>query len=182
MAIKTFTAGSVLTASDTNTYLANSGLVYITTVSFNSLNTTINNCFSSAYDNYRIIFTSTGSSLGGAIGVYMRPNGVSAGYGGSILRSYGSTANAIPNNSDIFLLGYTTSTSHQFTAQIDLISPYLPQPTLCNFQSFGYNSADNVNYAGGENLYTTGQYTNLLIGVFTGTVDAKVTIYGYRKA
>ena len=30
MAIKTFTTGEVLTASDTNTYLANAGLVYIT--------------------------------------------------------------------------------------------------------------------------------------------------------
>jgi hypothetical protein len=29
MAIKTFTTGEVLTASDTNTYLANSGLVYV---------------------------------------------------------------------------------------------------------------------------------------------------------
>jgi hypothetical protein len=31
MAIKTFTTGEVLTASDTNTYLANSGLVFETT-------------------------------------------------------------------------------------------------------------------------------------------------------
>ena len=29
MAIKTFTTGEVLTAADTNTYLANSGLVYV---------------------------------------------------------------------------------------------------------------------------------------------------------
>ena len=29
MAIKTFTSGAVLTAADTNTYLTNSGLVYI---------------------------------------------------------------------------------------------------------------------------------------------------------
>jgi hypothetical protein len=31
MAIKTFTTGEVLTAADTNTYLANSGLVYVKT-------------------------------------------------------------------------------------------------------------------------------------------------------
>jgi hypothetical protein len=29
MAIKTFTTGEVLTASDTNTYLANAGLVFV---------------------------------------------------------------------------------------------------------------------------------------------------------
>ena len=34
MAIKTFTTGEVLTASDTNTYLANSGLVYVAGASF----------------------------------------------------------------------------------------------------------------------------------------------------
>jgi hypothetical protein len=60
MAIKTFTTGEVLTASDTNTYLANSGLTYITQGTV-SANTTLNftSIFTSAYDNYRVVFTSS---------------------------------------------------------------------------------------------------------------------------
>jgi hypothetical protein len=57
MAIKTFTSGSVLTASDTNTFLANSGLVYIAegSTSTSVLGLNFNNVFSSTYDNYRIV-------------------------------------------------------------------------------------------------------------------------------
>ena len=57
MAIKTFTSGEVLTAADTNTYLANSGLTYITTGTITSAaaSLSINNCFTSTYDNYRIV-------------------------------------------------------------------------------------------------------------------------------
>jgi hypothetical protein len=58
MAIKTFTTGEVLTASDTNTYLANSGLVYVAqgTVAANtSLNFT--SIFTDSFINYRVVFT-----------------------------------------------------------------------------------------------------------------------------
>ena len=58
MAVKTFTS-STLTASDTNTYLANAGLVYVTSVTGGTGVTTItvSNCFSSTYDAYRIVLT-----------------------------------------------------------------------------------------------------------------------------
>jgi LAS superfamily LD-carboxypeptidase LdcB len=57
MAIKTFTSGSVLTAADTNTYLANSGLVYIAegSTSTSVLGLNFNNVFTTTYDNYRIM-------------------------------------------------------------------------------------------------------------------------------
>lgn len=63
MAIKTFTAGSVLTAADTNTYLANSGLVYVGGSDFsNELIVYANNVFSSAYDFYTVECTFVGST------------------------------------------------------------------------------------------------------------------------
>ena len=53
MAVKTFTTGEVLTASDTNTYLANAGLVYITSTSVGTGGSlTVSNCFSATYNNY----------------------------------------------------------------------------------------------------------------------------------
>ena len=56
MAIKTFTTGEVLTAADTNTYLANSGLVFIKsqTVGTAVLSVNVTSCFSATYDNYLI--------------------------------------------------------------------------------------------------------------------------------
>ena len=55
MAIKTFTSGEVLTAADTNTYLANSGLVYITGGSLSGTATQFVGCFTSTFTNYRIL-------------------------------------------------------------------------------------------------------------------------------
>jgi len=66
MAIKTFTTGEVLTASDTNTYLANSGLVFVssTTIGTAVSSVTVSNCFSSTYTNYKIVaYGGIGSSL-----------------------------------------------------------------------------------------------------------------------
>ena len=56
MAIKTFTTGEVLTAADTNTYLANSGLVYVKSQTIGSAVSSVNvtSAFSSTYDNYVI--------------------------------------------------------------------------------------------------------------------------------
>ena len=55
MAVKTFTTGEVLTASDTNAYLANSGLVYIKEQAFNASSFNFTSIFSATYDVYRIV-------------------------------------------------------------------------------------------------------------------------------
>ena len=58
MAIKTFTTGEVLTAADTNTYLANSGLVYVASGTV-AANTALNftSIFTDSFVNYRVVFT-----------------------------------------------------------------------------------------------------------------------------
>ena len=59
MAIKTFTTGELLTASDTNTYLANSGLVYVSSgTTAGTANTlAIATAFSSTYEHYLLHLT-----------------------------------------------------------------------------------------------------------------------------
>jgi hypothetical protein len=57
MAIKTFTTGEVLTASDTNTYLANAGLVYVSSGSFTGATSFEITGFSSTYQYYRVLLT-----------------------------------------------------------------------------------------------------------------------------
>ena len=54
MAIKTFTTGEVLTAADTNTYLANSGLVYVAGATFTGAGTFDVTGFSSSYLFYHL--------------------------------------------------------------------------------------------------------------------------------
>ena len=63
MAVKTFSTGEVLTASDTNTYLANAGYNYISTTTFTAVATKqFTSAFSSTYTDYRAILTLTASA------------------------------------------------------------------------------------------------------------------------
>jgi hypothetical protein len=72
MAIKTFTTGEVLTASDTNTYLANSGLVFVKSQAITSGSTVVvTDAFSSTYDNYRIVIDNGVATGNGAVGLQL---------------------------------------------------------------------------------------------------------------
>jgi hypothetical protein len=77
MAIKTFTTGEVLTSADTNTYLANSGLVAIAptsvagtgvsvsnaTVTFSASSAVnVNGVYSATYKNYKVLINISSSS------------------------------------------------------------------------------------------------------------------------
>ena len=76
MAIKTFNSGEVLTASDTNTYLANSGLVYIDGTTVTAQTTvTIDNCFTSTYAHYFLTYNFTTSIQGQYTALRLRAGG-----------------------------------------------------------------------------------------------------------
>jgi len=65
MAIKTFTTGEVLTASDTNTYLANAGWVYVNSGTFSGQTALqVSSVFTSTYTNYKVVFENIISATG----------------------------------------------------------------------------------------------------------------------
>ena len=82
MAVKTFTSER-LTSSDVNTYLTNSGLVYIKqqTVGSNVGAVTVTDAFSASFDNYYITYT--GGTLNGLnlVEIYMGNAAGTAYYG-----------------------------------------------------------------------------------------------------
>ena len=67
MAIKTFSDGVALPASDINTYLTNSGLVYITSQTLASTATNVVGCFSSQFRDYLVVLDGVGTSAASAI-------------------------------------------------------------------------------------------------------------------
>ena len=96
MAIKTFTTGEVLTASDTNTYLANAGLVYVTSATIGTAvsSVTVSNCFSSTYDAYRIVITGgVGTTAGNSLSMTLA--GLSSGYSSGIIYTTYTTASVL---------------------------------------------------------------------------------------
>ena len=98
MAIKTFTTGEVLTASDTNTYLANSGLVYITSTAVSGSTVSVSNCFNSTYDWYKVVLFVTGTVTGSDINIRMRTTSDDSGAVYSFSRIYAYSQTSSPTN------------------------------------------------------------------------------------
>jgi hypothetical protein len=185
MAIKTFTTGEVLTASDTNTYLANSAMTYIGAYTATAATLFIDGCFTSTYSNYFITFQSTAVTSTGSFMFKLRAsstaNSTNYGYGGL---QYYTTANATnqQNASDTSMLFSAASgTSYTFNT-IYVSTPAVAQPTPIMVDFVSWYS----NYAGGSirgfhNVSTA--YDGFQITSNTGaTITGTIRVYGIRQA
>ena len=194
MAIKTFTSGEVLTASDTNTYLANAGLNYITTASVTSASSAlvINGCFTSTYDNYRIVI--------GRINLNPNPCSLffrmrAAGTDFSGFANYwaytGIQSNSTALNSNgatdqsLFTGVVSTFNDRMASVTMDMYAPQTASTrTLATVQTVGYNGTfysrngiivcDNTTQFDGLDFFTD--------NVGTPINELQVVVYGYRKA
>ena len=188
MAIKTFTTGEVLTASDTNTYLNNGGLVYITQTTVGSAVSTVNitSCFSSTYDNYMVSFaniTSTGGNAGTVNYKLLSGSTASSSlyYGNTfyiVTAAAGAMANSpFSNGPNGEAMSISTSTTNSGVMQIQ--SPFLAQYTRTQ-----HMSADN-NYVRWNSIVhqSATSYDGIQFLTSAGTITGgTITIYGYRKA
>ena len=190
MAVKTFTTGEVLTASDTNTYLNNGGLVYITsTTATIGTSISVNSCYTSTYTNYRVIAQGN-VGTGGEITMrlrtgitddsaatykwgrtYFRIDNGASGVGGSVAASEATIGLAVA--------------STQFFTVFDVFNPQVATQTMWSTQPYVEpNTATSNSYlgfaAGQKN--TTSQYDGISL-FFPGTISSvTITIMGYRKA
>ena len=180
MAIKTFTTGEVLTAADTNTYLANSGLVYIKqqTIGSGVASVTVTNAFSTTYDNYRIIIT--GMAASGTVATrFQLSNSTGSTYATSgWIFQYGGTFTAETATAQTgALIGHCVSTGIT-TAVIEVQSPFLS--TTSSFTGLSISNAygdDRRSFDSSTNS-STGFVFSPLSGTITG---GTITVFGYRK-
>lgn len=186
MAIKTFTAGSVLTASDTNTFLANSGLVYVggATLSLSTTPSNVTGVFSSTYSNYRVLINVTSKST---------TNRVDMRY---IVGTTPTTTNYYQSGiaSDVFsnttLYFQRSANDQQFyglssnsvgqTISFDIYSPNLA--VLTSHHGTVQDPVTAVPYIVGGMNNVTSQFTGFQLFTSTGTATAKYAVYGYREA
>lgn len=182
MAIKTFTTGELLTAADTNTYLANSGLVYIKQVALSST-TSVTSAFSSEYRNYRI-FVAT-STRSGSADIQMRLNvgaspdatalyayaGQRSGYNTTAPTSIGASTQTN------WIIGRVDSGSELGMIVLDICNPQTSVRTTFTSQSVDFQFLQNM----GGNAGMTTQFDGFTLygpATWTGTVY----VYGYRQS
>jgi hypothetical protein len=181
MAIKTFTTGEVLTASDTNTYLANAGLVFVKsqTVGATVSSVTVSDAFNSTYDNYRIILAGGVGST--SLSISMTLGSTAANYYGSVLfANYGGGgAQAVSANAETNMRYIGGADTSFLQVNVDVCAPNLAKATTAGgtfqnntaFGSCSYRLADST------------QYTAFTLTCDSGTITGgTITVYGYRKA
>ena len=187
MAVKTFSTGVVLTASDTNVFLANAGLVYVSTTTF-SAGATIQftGCFTSTYRNYRSYLDLTASA---GTNFYIRLlNGITPATGNILCtNAYNqySAASIVKNarGDQYGLIGsaFATLTS---TYMIDWIAPQATDYTAYYANGVGARSTTDSDWNNtfARNIVTTSfdgfEITTAGATTLTGTLRH----YGVRNA
>lgn len=183
MAVKTFSTGEVLTAADTNTYLNNGGLVYITgTTGTTTAAINVNNCFSATYDNYRIVISNGTADATRSIYLRMRASGTDSTasyyYGARYaLFSGAGGADVTGNNVGQFLPG-TYSTSPKSATTLDICNPFDAVHTT--IMGTGSNFDAWYSFGGVHQVNTS--YDGFTLFPAAGTLTLTVRVYGYREA
>lgn len=182
MAIKTFSAGEVLTAGDTNTYLNNGGLVYVTSQTFTGqTSVSFNNCFTSTYDNYYLQVSVIGSVAGNAYNMRYRVGGVDAtsadyAYWGFY---WNTSAVNLTTTGATGLFINNRSTSVYDVTNIYVFGPNQSRTTGHQVDSIELNTGLLIKTAGRFGLTTV--FDGFTIYAASGTITGTISVYGYRK-
>jgi hypothetical protein len=179
MAVKTFTS-EILTSSDTNTYLANSGLVYVTSATIGSAvsSVTISSAFNSTYDAYKIVIAGGVSSADISLGLKLGASatGYYASRTGAIYSTAASFLGADNNAAQWAVTGTGLSANGLFGA-IDLQNPFLAKYT---YMQASYAAATVAGSSIGLHQVAT-SYSAFTITPTSGTLTGgTITVYGYR--
>jgi hypothetical protein len=164
----------------------NVGLVHINTTSFSGVaSQSINDVFSTSFDNYRAVLKVDGTASG-LISFRLRVSGSDATGSnyeqqGVRIRS-GTIANpeGTALGASFRLLDVTLNTPKNGVS-FDLISPFLAENTQYNSAGFEFQAAAQAAEfrAGNHNLNTS--YTGLTLFPASGNITGTISIYGYRK-
>jgi hypothetical protein len=189
MAIKTFTTGEVLTASDTNTYLSNSGLVYVTGGPLATATTNFQGCFTSTYRNYHVVIDRivpsastdvyfrymSGSTPATAANYYYAYRALSAA--GANLDASGAGINAG------FLNVRLNNSAAVGSIAIDFFDPQLATVSHVTARSQNSIAGGYCSSGGGCSHDTFNVYDGFqIVTLGAVTLTGNVTVYGYRQA
>ena len=182
MAIKTFTTGELLTSSDTNTYLANSGLVWIKseTVGSGVTSVPVTGAFSNTYDNYKITYT--GGAGGSSQYLVVTLGSAVTNYFGSMFgAAYASNAfigQGVNAGASFPYVGICTTSYTMFDC--DLYGPNLSRSTLINAKWTFNLSGIGYSVFNGEQASNT-QFTSFTVSSAAALTGGTINVYGYRK-
>jgi len=175
--------GSMATQIDAKT-----GLVLISATTFSGVSSqSINDVFSTNYDNYRILFKSiTASGAGPVISLRLRLSGTdtSANYGTQRMFAQGASVSANRDafgTDEIYVVDSTTANPQNACADMIFYSPNKAEVTT--YTNIGEALLGATLYmqtsCGFQN--STTQFTGFTVYPGSGNIGGTVSVYGYRN-
>jgi len=162
------------------------GLDLITTQSFSAVSSvSVNNCFSAAYQNYKVVMTYRGSGAGQLLW-RLRASGTDAtgsNYYTQRAMFYGSTSNPARFAAEAFYrVGSTDANIALCSLTGDVFSPFAPETTVVQTQDFSNTDATNSTLGiwGAVHSLTT-SYDGFTAWNNGGTITGTIRVYGYRN-
>lgn len=185
MAIKTWTSGEVLTATDLNTYAGNPGMVFVKsqTVGTAVSSVTVSSAFSATYDYYKIIYV---NGIGSTQANFRLTLGATAAgyYTGTVLGRYdggGSLSGGGLNIAYWDNAGFADPIGN--LCEIELSMPFLARKT--GYKSWHWDTrtggGTGFGFAGGH-LNNSTSYTAFTLTCSSGTITGgNIIVYGFRN-
>ena len=165
-----------------------SGSILTNAVSFTSASAiSLNGCFSSTYENYRVMFQVSATSANSNISFRMRSSGTDESgnnysYSGIKTAAGGSvTLDAIVGTSSNKLAENYSGYPYHISGALELFNPFNTVTTKYTFNSYGNNTAgaySGFTYYGAHSQ--TISYNGITFLASSGTMTGVVRVYGYR--
>ena len=177
------TDGQALTKSGTTTAWASvGGLVPLASETITTQSSvSINNCFSNAYENYRIVVVLVGS---GDVEVRyrLRASGTDAtgsNYAYQYLYANGTNVSALRATGETGARVFGAVTAYRAIGAYDLTSPAVARPTnAIGFQVYAANTVEWLAWSNYHSLSTA--YDGITFYTTSGTISGTIRIYGYK--
>jgi len=163
------------------------GLTFIKSTDFTSVSSvSVNDVFSSAYDNYKLVMNFQGSS-NALISMRLRVAGSDNSSNIYTQQGVQTSAGTIQNPPGV---GTTTSFSlinvssgiDVSGASMDLLLPFLARRTRHSLTGFYYVNATNSSVLRGGEHDSATSFTGFTLITSAGNITGNITVYGYRKS
>lgn len=172
-----------ITATGGSGSISTTGAVSFTSASAISLN----NVFSSTYENYRLLINITDNTVDGDIWYKNRVSGTDASssyyWGRFYIDSYSTGSYGISANNNVSYIGIGRSSSGSYKLGIDFVV-YKPQiaaqKTITGLAEVSTGASSIVSVLGGAHTTATA-YDSFSIGVTSGIITGTIRVYGIKN-
>lgn len=165
-----------------------SGLVLVAKTDFSAAASfAVNNCFTSEYTNYKVLFNWSPPSATGFVRMRLRASGVDNSTANYVGAETTSTSSAGPNRTTysaqtLWNVSYLeASITYAFT-EMDFFNPAAALPTIASYHDGGmYGSSTYGGSVGMRGHNVSSAFDGFAVFPASGTITGSVRVYGYRN-